>query len=178
MEIPEEISAKYQILKKGTYDQIGLSQSEPFANLEAIFGRDLNPRSESPAPDADSNLFVNVTLKKFVEYVSELALSVSREGDQEHLLPEFYPVLSQSNAKLNEIQKDFESKTKTLVNHLQTERRIQATLKTDYMVLKQKFEHEINNKTQLEQTIRQMSSSGFQNSETTQVMQVVRDRIL
>ena len=119
-----------------------------------------------------------MTLKKFVEYVSELALSVAKESDQEQLLPEFYPVLSQSNAKLNEIQKDFESKTKTLVNHLTTERRIHATLKTDYMVLKQKFDHEINNKTQLEQTIRQMSSSGFQNSETQQVMQVVRDRIL
>ena len=166
MEIPEEISAKYQILKKGTYDQIGLSQAEPLTNLEAIFGQVRQTRSESPAPDADNNLFVNVTLKKFVEYVSELALSVEKVSDQEQLLPEFYPVLSQSNTKLNEIQKDFESKTKTLVNHLQTERRIQTTLKTDYMVLKQKFDHEINNKQQLEQTIRQMSSSGFQNSET------------
>ena len=146
MEIPKEISAKYQILKKGTYDQIGLSLSEPFTNLEAIFGREQQPKSETPLPDDDHNLFLNVTLKKFVEYVSELALSVAKESTEEQVLPEFYPVLSQSNLKLNEIQKDFESKSRTLVNHLQTERRIQATLKTDYMVLKQKFEHEINNK--------------------------------
>ena len=62
------------------------------------------------------------------------------------MLPEFYPVLSQSNTKLNEIQRDFEMRVKTLVNHLHTERRIHATLKTDYQVLKQKYEHEVNNK--------------------------------
>ena len=37
MEIPKEISAKYSLLKQGTYEQIGLDIQDPFQNLESIF---------------------------------------------------------------------------------------------------------------------------------------------
>ena len=67
MNIPTEIAEKYNLLKKGTYDQVGLDMTDPCKNLDKLyFAENLE--------GTESNIFSNVTLKKFVEYISELLL--------------------------------------------------------------------------------------------------------
>ena len=69
MNIPTEIAEKYNLLKKGTYDQVGLDMTDPFKNLEKLY-------AAGHLETTESSIFSNVTLKKFVEYISELLLSL------------------------------------------------------------------------------------------------------
>ena len=69
MNMPEEIAEKYNLLKKGTYESIGLDMTDPLKNISRLYNTENFEGTES-------NIFSNVTLKKFVEYISELLLSL------------------------------------------------------------------------------------------------------
>ena len=69
MNLPEEIAEKYKLLKKGTYESIGLDMIDPLKNISKL-------NNAENFEGTESNIFSNVTLKKFVEYISELLLSL------------------------------------------------------------------------------------------------------
>jgi len=93
-------------------------------------------------------LYHTITMRKFVEYLHDLTMSIclklnSTQGSESEL-PIYKPMVlgswAESNEKINELQQDFEEKSRSLVHSLMTERKIQETTASDYLNLKAKYE--------------------------------------
>ena len=123
LDIPAEIHKKFQMLKTETYAAIGIDISNPFMSVNALFGREKDRQVK------DDMLFHSITMKKFVEYLHDLTMAIGlklespRMDQQEQTeLPVFKAMQlgnwADQNQQINELQLDFEAKSKALVHSI------------------------------------------------------------
>jgi len=195
LEIPSEISEKFQMLKMGTYAAIGIDPSDPFASLSSRIdlqhsrlGRSVSP-PHSPISLEDKMVFYNITMKKFVDYLHDLTMSVSLrsktlEGNHAHqTLPVFRAMplgnWAEMNEKLNDLQEDFASRTQSLVHAIMTERKIHETIELDFHAAKARNEQLESEILHLQEALQANSAkdrSKWQQDST--YMRLIKDRIL
>ena len=109
----------------------------------------------SPKKPEDQMLFYQITVKKFVDYLQDLSVSLSRDTNE---LPVFQPMplggWAEANEKFNSLQEDFAAKSKSLVHAIATQRKIHVTRELDYEALKVRFEKQSEEISQKDATLR------------------------